>query len=58
MTLLGILFICGPTSNIQAPEQRDGGNGTRPTNNNMPDKSHVIIIVINILGQIIQFFNI
>ena len=28
-----------------------------PQINNMPDKSHVIIIIINILGQIIQFFN-
>ena len=29
-----------------------------PQINNMPDKSHVIIIIINIQGQIIQFFNI
>ena len=29
-----------------------------PQINNMPDKSHVIIIIINIPGQMIQFFKI
>ena len=36
-----------------APERSEGANdATRDTKNYMPDKSHVIIIIINTQGQI------
>ena len=38
-----------------APKQSEGENdATRDTKNYLPDKSHVIIIIINTQGQILQ----
>lgn len=36
-----------------APERSDGANGATRDTNYMPDKSHLIIIIINTQGQIV-----
>ena len=47
----GLFFICTRVVSFAAQEQCDT---TRAQINNIPEKSHVIIIIINIQGQMIS----
>ena len=54
MTFSGILFICARVVLFaaRARSARAANNTTMEQINNIPEKSHLIIIIINIQGQI------
>ena len=56
MTFSGILFICARVVSFAALARsaRAANDTTRAQINNIPEKSHVIIIIINKQGQMIS----